>query len=273
MDSITTIPPDNLLQTALEAVRLQNPILKTDGERQKAILPKDFQLIDTTDPERLPKHVSAAVTVDDRASLEGYANRFSNDRSIIIADYDTGTIAARLDWHHDNEHDLTAQPASHSVTLSLRDSEEYGRWSEMENKLHRQEEFAYFIEENVSDVASPEAGALLEVCRDLEATQGVTFKSGINLGSGDRSFTYQDETNVKNELVVPTEIMLSIPLYRGEAPTSIRAKFRFRVRPDGLLLGFNWHRVEYQRQATFNQMAVAASENTGLPVFFGRVSG
>ena len=262
--------PKNTLETGLLAAALANPTITHDDGRKHVLVPQGYHLQDVSDPNRLPPHIKQKLTADDRNSLTSYANRFSNDRSIIVADYDAGKIATHLDWHADNEHDLEPQHSTHSVTLVLRDSEEYRRWSTMENELHTQQEFAVFIEENVADVIDPDSSTLLEICRELEATQGATFKSGTRLDNGDRSFTYENETHVKSQMVVPTEIKLAIPLYQGEEPTTISAKFRFRVRPDGLFLGFNWHRVEYQRQAKFTEMATLAADETGLPVFFGR---
>lgn len=265
--------PRDVLDAAIDAARLAHPLIDHGDGRAHVFVPDGYRLEDVTSPDRLPGHIVQRVTVDDRASLVGYANRFRDDRSLIIADYDAGRIAARLDWHSDNAHDLAAQKNGHAVILHLRDSEEYVRWNEMEGDLHPQADFAAFIEENVADVVDPDHSVLLEICRDLEATTGVAFKSGVRLENGDRSFRYETETHVKGEVQVPTEIRLAIPLFNGEAPRELRAKFRFRPTPGGLMLGFRWHRVEYVRQAEFQSMATAAAEETGLPLFHGRVDG
>jgi uncharacterized protein YfdQ (DUF2303 family) len=270
MDNETNNLPMNALEAGIAAATLANPTIDHDDGRRHALIPEGYQMLDISDPDRSPAHIKRHVTVDDRASLVGYANRFSDHRSIIIGDYDAGKITAHLDWHADNHHELKPEHVAHSVTLEMRDSEEYARWNKMEGKLHPQDEFALFIEENVTDVASPDHSDLLEICRELEATQGTRFKSGIRLDNGDRSFTYENETHVKSEISVPREIHLEIPLYFGEEPQLITAKFRFRPTAEGLLLGFNWHRVEYRRQATFREMAFKAAEETGLPVFQGR---
>jgi uncharacterized protein YfdQ (DUF2303 family) len=264
--------PRSTLDAAIDAARIADPSLETKDGRHFAFVPDGYALQNITDPEKLPSRINQSVTVDDRQSLSQYTNRFSDDRSIIMADYDAGTITAKLDWHQDNDHDLSPQARSHTATLKLRDSEEYKRWNQMEDEMHSQEKFALFIEENVSDVIDPDHSVLLEICRDLEATTDMKFRSGVRLENGDRTFHYEDETQIKNDLTVPTEIKLSIPLYLGEEPTEIRAKFRFRPTASGLLLGFRWHRVEYQRQATFTQMATAVSEETGRPIFFGRTN-
>lgn len=268
-------PSREAFDAMLVAGALAEPTFKVD-HRTFVMEPEGFAARDITDPNIIPEHIKQKVTVDNRQSLSTYANRFQDKRSILIADYDAGTIAAHLDWHTCNQakgaSPLQRQHASHVVTLKLRDSEEYKRWSEMEGKMHSQEDFAFFLEENVSDVVDPEAGVLIEICKDLEATVGTVFKSGVRLDNGDRTFTYETETRTKSELAVPTKITLDIPLYLGEDPTQIRANFRYRPRQDGLLLGFNWHRVEYQREATFREMAFKVSEETGLPVFFGRAT-
>lgn len=265
-----TVNPRQALDAAIDAARLSNPVIDHADGRRHALVPSGYSLQDVSDPHRLPPHIKAAATFNDRDSLTNYVNRFSDGRSILFADYDAGTITARLDWHHNNDNGLAPQQAAHCAGLKLRDSLEYSRWNKMQGALHSQEDFARFIEENVADVTDPDQSVLLEICRDLEATMGTAFKSGTRLESGDRSFIYETETRVKGEISVPTEIGLSIPLYHGEEPTDIRAKFRFKATAAGLLLGFAWHRVEYQRQAVFNEMATIIAGDTGLPVFFGR---
>lgn len=263
--------PRDALDASIEGARLADPVIDHGDGRKHAFVPERFQLQDISDPHRLPPYIKQSITVNDRASLIGYVNRFSDDRSILIANYEASTITARLDWHSDNQAatELAAQPNVHVATLKIASSLEYARWSEMEGKMHSQEEFAIFIEENVSDIIDPEHATIIEICRDLEATQGAQFKSRTRLENGDLSFKYETETRVTNDVVVPDEITLAIPLYYGEEPTEIRAKFRFRVNGGGLQLGFKWHRVEYQRQAKFQEMAHDAAEQTGRPVFFG----
>jgi len=262
--------PLQSLSVAIDAARLANPVIKQEDGREHVFVPREYTLKEITDPNRLPDHIQQLVIVDDRDSLTNYVNRFSDDRSVLVADYDDGKISARLDWHKDNTNELSRQHASHTATLQLRDSEEYSRWNKMEGDMHSQEEFALFIEENVADICDPDHTTMLEICRDLEATQDVSFKSGIRLENGDRTFVYEDDTKVKGDMTVPTEIRLLIPLYNGEEPVEVRAKFRFRPTAGGLQLGFRWHRVEYMRQATFKEMATLTADNTGRPVFYGR---
>src|SRR5690606_26722301 len=111
---------------------------------------------------------------------------------------------------------------------------------------------------------------MIEISRDLEATQGASFKSSTRLENGDRKFVYETEMHVKGDLHVPQRFKLSIPLFQGEGPVELDAALRFRVTPDGLLLGFEWRRVEYQRLSHFRLIAAEIVEATGVPLFYGR---
>lgn len=261
--------------TAIEAARLADPVRVSADGRSFVSLPGDFALREIPDDLRLPAHVAARLEMDTRESLVIYANLYSDNRSILVADYDAQSIEAKLDWHPKNQADNfgTSGAARHSAILKLRPSEEYQRWDAMEGKLHPQIEFAAFLEENSVDIAHPEAMVMVEISRDLEAATGQTFKSANRLENGDRRFVFTSETHVMNDVVVPREFTLAIPLYQGEPPEELRAAFRYRATPEGLKLGFEWRRVEYQRQAHFRQIATFAAEGTGLPVVYGRLRG
>ncbi len=265
------------LMAAIDAAALANPMVRTEDGREHVLVPEGFTLKDVTDPHRHPvKPAAAQITVDDRASLVAYAKRHMiPNRSAIFADYDAGTITARLDWHPDN--DATdfpkAGPDRHRVTLKMRDSLEWQRWSAMQGKMVPQATFARFLEENASDICFPDPATFIEIARDLEATSGMTFKAGTRLQNGDREFLFTEESRVVSKTVVPEEMHLMIPLYLGEEAEEVATKFRWKADPGGLLLGFVWHRTEYMRQARFNLIAATAAEETGLPFCIGRITG
>lgn len=270
------LPPlaTNTLEAVLKGARIADPVIKLQDGVAFAFVPEGFSLKDISDPHRLPPYIKQRVTVDDAESLIQYCNRFSDTRSVIIADLDALSISAVLDWHSGNQEPsydpLMSMACQHLAALKLRNSEEFARWAAMENKLHDQMVFAEFLDENSSDIVDPEPAVMIEIARDLEATQGVKFKAGTRLQTGERSFSYETETHVRGDLKVPQRFRLSLPLFHGEEPTEIEASFRFRPQSDGLKLGFVWRRVEYVRQAKFREIAHRVAEATGLCVFHGR---
>ena len=211
--------PRGALDAAIEAARLADPVFIGNDGAQHVALPGDFRLHALPDASRRDPWPRSRVIVDDRASLSAYANRFSGPASILIADYDAGTISARLDWHGDNQRDPEeVGPDAHSVTLKLRLSEEFQRWNEIEGKLQDQEDFARFLEENSSDIYAPDPATMIEISRDFEATVGQTYKSSLRLDNGDRRMVFESETKVTRDVIIPEKFRLSIPIYNGEEP-------------------------------------------------------
>lgn len=264
--------PRGALDAALNAARLSDPVIEGENGQRFTFGPSDFSLTEIPDPYALPPRIFAEPVVDDAQSLITYANRFSSPGSMLIADIDGLRVMACLDYHASNQDadPLTPGPRKHTATLKLRESEEFRRWNQMQGDLHDQMAFAEFLDENANDITDPEPAVMIEIARDLEATQGVAFKSSTRLQTGERSITYETETHTKGEMKVPTQFTLQIPLFAGEEPVDITASFRFRPSPGGLKLGFAWRRVEYRRQAEFQQIATRIGEGTGLPAVFGR---
>lgn len=263
--------PEHFLHAAIAAASLQSPLVELKHGRARLIVPEGFKALEVDSPFALPPRIRQGITVDERASLVAYVNRFSDQRSILIADYDAGRIAARLDYHGAKEDGLDPNPGEHNATLVLRPSEEFRRWNAIQGKRLEQADFAAFLEENAEDIVDPAPAVMIEISRDLEATQGVVFKSSTRLENGDRGFVYETETRTKGEVVVPRQFTLEIPLWQGEEPTQLRCAFRWQVSGGGLLLGFEWRRVEYQRRAYFTEIAYQIAEDTGRPVYFGRL--
>lgn len=292
-----TTPPETpwplaALDAAIEAARIADPTI-WNGDKSYVLVPRGMKLEELENPFGLPPYIKQLVTVDDRASLSAYANRFRDHRSIIVADFDGLTIAAHLDWHDEAETKqrsvlvhfpdgeveeiallgLEPGPNTHTVTLRLRPSEEFTRWNAMAGKMHSQEDFARFLEENAVDVLDPAAAVMIELSRDFEATVGQSYKSSVRLDNGDRRMVFESETKALNDVIIPAKFTLNIPIYNGEQPEELTALFRWKAVGGGAVqFGFVWHRVEYQRRAKFQEIAYTAAEETGLPVYIGRAA-
>lgn len=264
--------PRAALDVALDAARLASPVVTGPDGRLYAALPKTHALTELDDRRELPPWPTEALVFDDQASQIAYVNRFSDERSVLIADFSALTVTARLDWHPHNENVAfhTASPDCHSATLKLLESEEFSRWNAAAGKMHDQAEFARFLEENSTDIGNPDPAVMIEIARDFEATAGSTYKSSVRLDNGDRRLTFETDTRAREDMVIPQKFDLMIPVFNGEAAEALTCLFRWRASNGTVQLGFVWHRLEYQRRARFRQIAFAVAEGTGLPVFMGR---
>ena len=260
-----------LFDAARAAVQAAQAPVTTQGDRQKLIVPEGYRLEDVTDKDRLAAHAAAAIVLDEKQALIDYVNRFREPGSVLFADADKSEVRCVLDYHlASNGEDATTGARQHKATLKLRDSEEFQRWNAIAGQLVTQEVFADFLEENANDIASPDPAAMIDLARDLSASVGATFRSKVDLQSGDRVFNYARETTVDEKIVVPKIVELEIPLYQGEQPMRLRMAFRYSLGGGGLRLGVEWRRVQYQRLALFKEIAFAVAEGTGVPVFVGR---
>ena len=89
-----------------------------------------------------------------------------------------------------------------------------------------QEEFATFIEDNLTDIFAPEgsdlppAAAMLEISRTLEATSSHTFSQRTNLKSGERKLAYNETLNATagpgEEMSIPDKFIIKLPIFLNQ---------------------------------------------------------
>lgn len=240
----------------------------------------------------VPKLVTANVKVQTAGSLTDYINRFKNADTSLFADIVSDTIVSIVDYHKmpganipapasvdtkapdegpTSDFNAHAQLNLHRVTLKLPKSMEWDIWMGRDGKLMKHIEFASFIEENGIDVTEPSGGALLDMCRDLQVKAGVSFNSSIRYGDA-VNIEYQkgDDVSTKDNLQLPSEIKLSIPVYFGEPPIQLTAYLRREINDGKLSLGYKISRAEMARQAEFhrivNELMTAVDH---LPMVYG----
>lgn len=214
-------------------------------------------------------HIKQSVNFDDVESFCNYVSTFKTDGTAIFAAITAGKIIAILDYHGKAGH---AAYCAHKATYVLPHSEQWKRWTGIDNKSIPQRSFAEFIEENIADVIEPAGAALLEVATSLQSTRKVEFHSGVNLGNGTVQLKYTEEDDTKTgkqALVIPQKIKLGIPVYFGDAPYGIDCFFRYRIEDGKLNFQIRIQGREMIVQDAFQQKAAAVQAATGFTVRFG----
>ena len=213
-----------------------------------------------------PKIVVANVSLQTAASLSDYVNRFKNEHSILFADIDSDSLVAAIDYHNAPKDgaDPAARLGLHNATLSLPFSDEWATWTAQNERLMSHVEFATFLEENSIDIVTPAGTDLLEICRDLQVRIDVSFSSSVRMGDT-TSISYQKDNDAatKNNIQLPVSISISIPVYFGENPVTLRAWMRRQITDGKLKLGFKLNRLEAIRQAEFNRVVSQIKSNVG----------
>lgn len=254
-------------------------VVKTNDEREFLIVPSGFSEKEVSDAYGLklakPKYIKQTVTIETADSLVDYVNRFKGADTMLFAEISSNRIIALLDYHGSSTIDGSgiASHVAHRAKLELPFSEEWQLWTKISGRLMPQLDFARFLEENAADVRAPDAGELLDACRDLQVRRKVNFTKAVRTASDNENFEYSEETNTttkKGDLELPTKFRLGLPVYFGDAETEGFAFLRWKLDEGALTLGIALHRVEHVRQAVFKQIVMDVAERTGCPAVFGK---
>lgn len=243
-------------------------VVPTGDGRQLVFVPEGFK-IETVQPVNpvLPDHIRQSVRLDDGASFIAYVNTFKSEATRLFVDVNAARLTADLDYH---------KPASaqsqraHLARYDMPRAEEWKRWNDIDGKSIPQAQFAEFLEENLDDIVDPAGAAVLEVATRLQAKKKVEFDSGIRLQDGAVQLTYREETDTgKGQMVIPSEIMLGIPVFFGGDRYKLKAFLRYRIEEGKLTFKIVIHRKAFIVQDAVREAAAAVATATELVALFG----
>jgi uncharacterized protein YfdQ (DUF2303 family) len=230
-------------------------------------------LVENLVRENLEGRVVQTISLQTEESLIEYVKRGATKSAVLMADIASNTILAVLDYHAPDADRTADQDAygSHTAKLKLVHSLEWDAWAKVDGAMMKQLAFVRFLEENREDIASPDAGTVLDACRDLSALRKVDFRQVVREDSENVSIEFKNEAQVNGNVTLPSEFVLRIPVYFGGPEVEVHALLRWELvdETNQLTLGFKLKRLERIRQAEFKRIVHEASEDTGTPAFYG----
>lgn len=188
-----------------------------------------------------PYRIKDTVTVLSAESFVEYFNRFADPHSHVFADIENAKFVGVIDYH-ENGYGNTARWKSHQVIYTCPKTKEWSGWLSNNNEKMSQEEFALFIEDNLTEIMEPNGAQMLEIAASLKAKNNVDFKSSIRLDNGETQFTYQEtiagQAGVTGQLSIPEKIKLAIKPFQFGPPYECEARFRYRISSSGLTMWY-----------------------------------
>lgn len=254
----------------IEAARTEVKVVKTADGREVAIAPPGFAVHTVSAPvnKPLPERIVATRTFHEGDSFGRYVHAYKGGASQLIADITANKVVALLDYPSPNASgDVPAR--EHVAIWPVPFSEEFKVWSAFQGKYHPQTGFLEFLEENLSEIVTPEPADILELVKDFDAIQTVKFNSKKRLDNGDFTLNYSSDTQVKGGVSLPRKLTLEMPIYLGEQPVRFEAWFRTRIEEGSLHLMLQFHRIEPVKIAAFRQAVTRAAETAGLDPQYG----
>lgn len=226
-----------------------------------------------------PRRIRSIVQLCEAKSFVQYLNAHKlADATAIFgsACEKGGHFTAIVDYH--NSKDGSASWGEHVAVFNLVTTPEWDRWLASNQRLMTQEQFAEFLEDNLSDVVNPDAATLLEMAQLLTGKKGVTFKSGRNLRDGSIDFQYSEQIEATagrrdDTMKLPDHFVIGLTPFVGANGVEVKARLRFRISDSGklsfmYLLDRPFKIVEHAFQATRDQIQT----ETGLFVHMGQAT-
>lgn len=215
------------------AIAATEPVELADGLYGR-LVPEgfEFEVLDLVD-EGIgdPRFKVGHATVTDVDSFVAYV-RDQDEVPRIWADVTRSQVTAVFDDHRS----VTAGRQDFKATYQLTKSPEFKQLMEVDGNFRGASSFAELVEDLQHVIASPSTADILELVRKFRSTTIVNLTEHHDDKTGDRTFRYETKTEIAEELIAPDEFVFVVPVYRGQEPVEVRAKFRYR--PTGEAVGF-----------------------------------
>jgi uncharacterized protein YfdQ (DUF2303 family) len=218
---------------AQEAVRVVTHTVEIDGEQVPlAVLPgKRDEFVDLRRYATHPRRRTGTLTVYDPPSFIDAVKRFATPRAVVAADVQKLNFLAYLEFHDGDAETVKARHLDFKASYTLRETEDWKRWTAQNAKPMAQVAFAQFLEDNLHNIAEPEGIVLLDITQNLHMRTNVTFKSSVRLSDGTQQLTYEENSEgaTKGDLKLPTQIVLGLQPFEGAAQYRVDARLRIRA--------------------------------------------
>jgi uncharacterized protein YfdQ (DUF2303 family) len=136
-----------------------------------------------------------------------------------------------------------------------------------------QEDFAEHVEDGLDEIVDPDGAYMLELAQTFHAHTNVEFGQAVVLASGERQFTYVENTSAqagkRGELTIPKELKLGIAPFEGTQPYKVIARLRYRLQGGTLKLGYKLVRPLDVQRAAFNDTVAWIEEDTSHSILRG----
>ena len=239
------------------------------GQTPVAIIPDGFKEVSLEKHLPTPTRKRGNTTIRDAASFIKLVIEESDFTSRIYGSYQPPKFIAVF---NDGKGADNQGWKDHRAIFDCPLSVEWVTWTGANKKPMAQAVFAQFIEDNLPDIVSPPAAAMLEISRSLEAKKKVEFASGIRLSNGQQELTYNEEikgTAGKGKLEIPEIFTIGISVLEGGPRYSVECRLRYRIDDGSLAMWFDMLRPHKIVEDAVKNVWQEIQNQTGVTIFNG----
>jgi len=241
-----------------------------------ALTPAGWTVMDLESYLPRPRRKHGTLTMHDTESFICAVNRHDGEAAACIyvdANFPAGKVSLTAVL---NDHAGGTGPGwrDHRVIYTPEKSVEWLRWIGKNKEPMSQLEFAVWLEDNLTDIATveglPTGSQMREMALQLEARQDMRLKSGIRLQSGSVSLEYvEDDAATVERMSMFERFALGIAPFRSGAPYQVDARLRYRIKEGRAVFWFELIRHDRVLEAAARDIVTAIQDRTDFPVLFG----
>lgn len=265
---------DELIKLALALGKVQgNP---HPGGKQFVLVPKPeggAEIVYLDRPDYPSRRSGMVQTLDIESFITATKRYYDPTKAVIYAMIDPGSFVAVLNDHHADGADWR----DHRVEFPLSFSKEYLTWTKQNKQPMAQEEFAFFIEDNMPDFIEPSGARMLEIAINFRVKQGVRFSSGIRLQDGTVNLEYVEQNTAgagkTGKFTIPEKFKIEIPVWSGleQKGYEFEAFLRWKLTDGNLAIRYELQRPHKVVEAAFSDTLQEIRNNlTGATILFGK---
>lgn len=282
--------PDNhnYADSILDAA--QKPEIKEVNGVSLLLLPSGFQQHSLEKYLPHPVRKTGTIVLDDADSFVTLIKAHSKKESATLycaADYEKGEFKMTAVLN-DHEKDKPAW-RDHIVVYAPKQTKEWKTWFGANARKMGQLDFAQFIENNLTDIASvvlaeaeegkeasmtPSGSLMLEMALNLEANHEMKFRSGQRLSDGGINFTFinqADDATAKQMSVFERFSLGMAPFFNGD-PYRMDARLRYRINTDQGTVQFWYELIKPEKvleDAAKGEVDKISEQLEGYTVLYG----
>ncbi|MCG6115060.1 MAG: YfdQ family protein [Mesorhizobium sp.] len=220
-------------------------------------------------------------------------NRHKTDHSAIFADatWTKPSFTAVIDYH-EAANGGQADFCQHRIRYDFPLSDEWRAWIAKNGEAMSQQDFAWFLEDRVAELAAPTdvekvqlehqfqttvatPAQVVELSRGLTVAVAASVKAHTTLQSGEGSIQFDESHNdgAGQKLKVPGIFILDIaPFFMGET-IRVPVRLRYRVREGKVMWFYQIYRPDLAITEHVRHRLFDARDRTALPAYEGKPEG
>lgn len=211
-----------------------------------------------------PGRTAGIYAAQDVEGFCEYVHRFKTPTTVIFHELSTVFVRAVLDYHGPDAPGW----CDHHARLQMPESQQFKKWTQ--KQMFDQHKFGEFIESNISDIAAPPAGELLEAALNFSQTTETTFTSARRLQDGQAQITYAEKDKGKAQVQIPSVITLGIPIFEGGELYRLQAYLRYRIKNANLVLWFEVAEMDQVKRTAVEDINSRVAEDLApIPMYAG----